>query len=203
MRAPWRQLIAEDSGISAIEVALIFPVMLFMLISAVDYFDYFNSVRRLAAAASATNELVARAGYYFDVTSLGNIVHAAAPAGLDYRSFDDYPVTTSNSLAGTGSDGSGSGAGGPQQGVTITIFYMTQGVAVQKWQYSQGIFCGVPTPVPNLASFSPDEADVILVSTCMNWKPLLFSIFGLTPRAISQFSISRPRDVQHLECNDC
>ena len=202
MRAHLERFLRQDSGISAIEVALIFPVMLFLLISAVDYFDYFNTVRRLAAAASATNELVARAGNSLDVTQLGHMIHAAAPAGLDYHSIDDLPVTTSNSLAGTGSDGSGTG-GGSQQGVTITIYYLTQGVALQKWQYSEGIFCGVPTPVPDLTSFSPDEADVILVSTCMNWEPLLFSIFGLTPRAISQFSISRPRDAKYLECNDC
>ena len=170
-----RHFLRTDKGLAAIETAFLFPVFLMMFLASVDALYYFRASRILLLRANTAVDLLAQG--YSSVTM----------AQMD-RIFD------ASDLAGNIPENSG---------ITVQVFVKYTSMAEELFNYSTNMVCPSPIPIQKIDSYVNDGGNAVVASACMNWEPVLGSIFGQNTFSIEEFAIRRANVTSELTCTDC
>lgn len=172
-----RRVLKDDSASMAVEAALLFPIVLGLLLMTADTISYFATLRKLSAAAATAGDLLASAGETVDQTDLAGMLSAAAPSGVDAAAAEDV-------------------------GMIVQVYQVIDGYQVPRWEYWENTYCGVPNGT-DVSQLTSDGADILVADACVNWSPLTFSVLGMSPRPVAQYSIIRPKRSLTTFCIDC
>ncbi len=85
----WRRFCRDQHGVSAIEFALIFPIMVTMYLGAVDISQVLTADRKITSLASTTADLVAQA----ETLSEGDLIDIYDAAGEILNPFPETDLT--------------------------------------------------------------------------------------------------------------
>lgn len=171
----------NESGMPAIEFALILPFMCFLYFGLVDVTALISFNRKITASAGATADLVAQ-----------------QRTDILKGTMQDYYNATSMILAPT-----------PMSGVRVELYgFRTVGAGINKiWQSNNGSgpSCGAVPATTGMAALMVAGNDVIVARTCMNWTPYMATflgsqILGATTFLVSQSISVRPRSSLTITC---
>jgi Flp pilus assembly protein TadG len=171
-------MLKDEHGSVAVEAAFLFPIVLMLLIMAADTVSYFSAIRKLSASAATAADLLANAGETVDVAQLTGIANLAAPSGI-----------SAAMPAGTG--------------ITFQAYQIAGDFQAARWEFmsDESNYCG--SPRMDFSSLATDDADVLVVGACGNWTPHTFSVLGMGPLNITQYSVMRPKNSLTTLCSDC
>jgi len=174
----WARGLRDERGGIAVEAALLFPIVLMLLLMAADTMNYFITIRKLSASAATAADLLASAGEMVDQAELTAIANAAAPSGVA-------------SAMQTG------------VGITFQVYEIIDDYQAPRWEFASddANYCG--SPGMDVSDLMTDGADVLVVGACGYWRPHTFSVLGMDPRNIIQYSIMRPKASLTTLCTDC
>jgi len=166
-----------ESGVAAIEMAFIFPVMLMLYFGLVDITNLLSANRRVTLAASTLGDLVTQSAETITKADLTGIYEAVAPI------MDPFP----------------SGE------VKIQIFgYKKDGSsAVLSWSNSKNGGCGAAPSTSGLATLMADGNDLVISRVCVDYPPITGMVFGTDDITLQDAVILRPRQSTSLACTDC
>jgi Flp pilus assembly protein TadG len=120
----FRRLIADLSGVSAVEFALILPVMLTLYLGGIQISDALSISRKVTHVASSLGDLVSQSKTISD-TDMDNILDAAggilAPYSASTLKMKIYGVKIDANLKATVCWGDGRNATAPSKGSTVTL----------------------------------------------------------------------------------
>lgn len=162
-----RRLRHDQSGIAAIEMALIFPVMLVLYFGLVDATDVLSAKRRVTLAASNIGDLVTQAPGNISTADLNGFYQAVQPI------MDPFPAA--------------------DVGVEVFTFMKDGAGAKLAWKHNNGRGCGGD---PDKASFPPlmtDGNDVIVARVCITRELLVGQLAGQTSFTLEDEIALRPR----------
>lgn len=171
----------NDSGMPAIEFALILPFMCFLYFGLVDVTALISFNRKITASAGATADLVAQQRTDILKTTL-----------------QDYYNASAMILSPT-----------PMSAVRVELFgFRTVGTSINKiWQTSNGTgpSCGAVPSTATMAPLMVAGNDVVVARTCMNWTPYMATflgtkLLGATTFLVSQSISVRPRSSLTVTC---
>lgn len=183
----------NESGVAALEFAIILPVMLLLYLGMVQLTALLSVKHRLSSAAAVTADLVTRHRDAIRVADLddymqaGRLVMADSAAGEVRTRVFAYRFVGNNFRA----------AWSWQQGVSLGC---TNPVAADLRPLALNADGTVPTP--------GNGSDVIVVVTCTRFTFPVRSIFGYTISAdptitMRQQAVMRPRTYLQINCRDC
>ncbi|VAW03383.1 hypothetical protein MNBD_ALPHA08-1775 [hydrothermal vent metagenome] len=175
-----RLLKRDDSGMAAIEMAFIFPVMVIMLVGLVDVTDGMSANRKVTITANTLGDLISQEPGTTTESSIDGIFSAAVETMVPY-------------------DGS-------SVGLEIFTFRKTGGNDPQlEWQHTQGPSCGaVPGVTADMDDLMAQGNDLIISRTCYNFSYILGTLFsGNTSFQMKDEMTLRPRKSLQLDCSDC
>ena len=186
-RASFRRLIRNESGVAAIELAIILPLLLLMFCGMIDASTLLSDNRRLSYSANAVADLVSRLD---SPTTPEKVADAFMAAELVMRS--SQPANTR---------------------VEIYLYRKVGLNAVQQWVRNNGVTpdCGAaPTP-PSVTDLMAAGNDIIIAVTCATFKPIIAQVTGDNIKFVGQTSFQlreqiavRPRFSLLLDCpNSC
>ncbi|MBL8905368.1 MAG: pilus assembly protein [Rhizobiales bacterium] len=172
-----RRFARAEQGIAAIEMALIFPVMLLLYFGLVDITNLLSANRRVTLAASTLGDLVTQQSETIKKADLNGIYAALAPI------MDPFPSNN----------------------VKIQIFgYKKSGSsAVLSWSNSKNGSCGSAPSTAGLANLMTDGNDLVISRVCVDYPPITGRVIGSDPVTLQDEVILRPRQSNSLACTDC
>lgn len=173
-----------ESGVAAIEFALVFPVLLLLFFGMINLTHFAYMRRQIATAAELTSNLVARSQKTIEASKIDDYFSAVE---LALR-----PMARARVQADIGVD--------------VYGYPSNTATARQRWSrfYGGTARC---TP-PDVASFTNllADSDVVVAVVCMNYTAPAASYPGLqflrNIRIERSFAL-QPRDFSTLECSGC
>ena len=171
----------NDSGVAAIEMAFIFPVMLVLYFGLVDLTNLLSANRRVTLTSSTIADLVTQASASVTQNELDGYFNAASPImdpfdssaiGLEIFS---YQVNTSSGDSELG------------------------------WQYAKsGTTCGsAPGITSDMEDLMASGNGLVLARVCYQWQPITGKVAGVGAMQIEDQMILRPRQSNIIDCTDC
>lgn len=172
-----RTLRADQSGIAAIEFALVFPIMLIIYFGLVDVTNLLSANRRVTLAASTLADLVTQAPGAVNKADLTGFYNAVKPI------MDPFP----------------------SDDVKIQIYgYRKNGTAVQqRWKDTKNGSCGADPATTGMIDLMNENNDLVLARVCISVKPITGKIIGSAPYNLTDTLILRPRQSSTIDCSDC
>jgi len=171
------RFVRAESGVAAIEMAFIFPVMLLLYFGLVDVTNLLSANRRVTLAASTLGDLVTQSAETIKKADLTGIYAAVAPI------MDPFPSAD----------------------VKIQIYgYKKSGSsAVLSWSNSKNGSCGSAPSTSGLATLMGDGNDLVISRVCVSYPPITGMVFGTDAITLQDEVILRPRQSTSLACTDC
>lgn len=165
-----------SEGMAAIEMALIFPVMLVIYFGLIDVTNLLAANRRVTLTASTLADLVTQAPSTITKADILGFYNAVEPI------MDPFP----------GAD------------VAINLFgYRNDGGTVKlRWQDDRGGSCGAPSTT-GLINLMAEGNDVIVASVCVSYAPITGKVIGSQPFVLNDQMALRPRMSITIECTGC
>jgi Flp pilus assembly protein TadG len=176
-----RSFLKNDSGMPAIEFAMILPFMCLLYFGLVDATGLISFNRKITASAGVTADLIAQ-----------------QRTDILKSNIDDIYNATDMVMSPT-----------PSADVHVEAFGYrnVSGTITKIWSTSngKGPSCGAAPSTANMASLMAAGNDVILTRSCMNWTPYMVSFLGSSILGASTFLISqsiavRPRTSLTITC---
>ena len=170
----------DDSGMAAIEMAFIFPVMITMLIGLVDVTDGLSANRKVTITANTLGDLISQEPGTTTKANIDGIFAGAMQTMVPY-------------------DGSALG---------LEIFnYRKDGDDAPQlnWEHRSGTNCGAaPAISDDMSDLMTQSNDLIISRTCYNFSYILGNLFhGNTSFPMVDEMTLRPRKSLQLDCTDC
>jgi Flp pilus assembly protein TadG len=167
----------DQSGMAAIEMALVFPVMLTIYFGLVDVTNLLSANRRVTLAASTLADLVTQAPGVITKADLTGFYNAVKPI------MDPFPSSS----------------------VGIQIFsYRKNGTAVTlRWQDTKNGSCGALPATTGLINLMTEGNDLVIARACVSITPITGKIVGSAPYNLVDTLVLRPRQSKTIDCNDC
>ena len=175
-----RQLKDDQSGVAALEMAFIFPVMLVLYFGLVDITNLLSANRRVTLTSSTIADLVTQASGTVTESELQGFFNAAAPI------MDPLDVTA--------------------MGLELFSYSLVGGAAQLDWEKrnSGGASCGAsPNATAEMVTLMQAGTGLVLSRVCYTWQPLSGYVIGSDPVTVSDEMILRPRQSSSIECSDC
>lgn len=178
----WRDIrgIKENtSGIAAIEMAFVFPVMLTLLVGLVDVTDALSASRKVTITANTLGDLISQEPGTTNKSDLDGIFAGASQTMVPF-------------------DGS-------SLGLEVFTFRLDSGSPKLEWEYRSGTNCGAaPSVSADMSDLMTQGNDLIISRTCYNFSYILGNLFtGSTSIAMDEEMTLRPRKSLQLDCSDC
>lgn len=179
-------LVRNESGVAAIEMALVLPLLLLLFFAMIDVTTLLSDNRRLSYSANAVADLVSRLE---SPTTPEKIADAFKAAELVMRSAQPDPVR-----------------------VEVYLFRKVGLNAVQQWVRTNNVGQACSSPVrPSASSLMAAGNDIIIAVTCATFKPVLARLTGDRVKFVGKVSFNlreqiavRPRFSLLLDCpNNC
>ncbi len=171
----------DKSGVAAIELAFIFPVMLILYFGLVDVTNLLSANRRVTLTSSTIADLSTQASGTVTVADLDGFFNAASPI--------------MNPLDATA------------MGLELFSYDLdNSGNAQLLWEYrsSGGINCGTtPAATTEMVTLMQAGTGLVLARVCYTWQPLSGYVIGSAPVTVSDEMILRPRQSNSIVCDDC
>ncbi len=175
-----RQLKDDKSGVAALEMAFIFPVMLVLYFGLVDITNLLSANRRVTLTSSTIGDLVTQASGTVTEAELEGYFNAAAPI-MD-------PLDTT------------------QMGLELFAYSLVGGAAQLDWEQRKtgGTSCGAtPSATTEMVTLMQAGTGLVLARVCYTWQPLSSYVIGSDPVTVSDEMVLRPRQSSSIECDDC
>jgi Flp pilus assembly protein TadG len=175
-----KKLKKDTSGVAAIEMAFIFPVMIIFLVGLVDVTDGMSRSRKVTITANTIGDLVTQEPGTTSALSLNGIFNSALETMAPY-------------------DGSA-------VGIAVYNFRLNGGGSpVLEWQRTKGISCGgAPTGSNAMKQLMTQNNDLIITRTCFQFSYILGTLFSSNPSFMMKEEMTlRPRKSLQLECPTC
>ena len=177
-----RRFARNQSGVAAIEMALIFPVLVLLFFGMIDLTGVLSDNRKLSYAATIVADNLTRD----DTTTRAQIQETFAAAAIAMSAARASPVR-----------------------IEVHNYWLDNGIVERRWQHTNGI--GTDCVDPNrsgLASLMTDKNDVLIAVICANHAPIVTSIIGKKILGKDKFTLRqqfhmRPRQSLTLLCSDC
>jgi Flp pilus assembly protein TadG len=173
----------DQSGVAAIEMALIFPVLLILFVGLIDLTTLLSDNRRVSYSANVVADVVTRLQAPTTPQEVGDSFEAAELVMRAARA-------------------------GPAR-VEIYTYRRDNGNALLRWDRDNGAgtACGAPD-TGNLADLMDRGNDVVVAVVCVTHAPIVTTILGWTPMGAASFSLRqqiamRPRNTLDLLCPLC
>ncbi len=166
VRKTWVRAIRNRSGVAAIEMALILPIMLLLFFGMIDITAIVSDSRRVAYAANVAADMVTRLATPTDATEVG-------------RAFNGVNLVMA------------SGTTGPVKLEIHTFNGQDQSVRWMR-EYGTGPDCTNPT-LASVSGLMTQGNDVVVAVVCANHSPIVTNI--ITQRFISSADILLERRV--------
>jgi TadE-like protein len=170
---------AEDvRGVAAIEMAIIFPVMIILYIGLVDVTNLLMVNRRVTLTTSTLADLVTQADSTITTADIDGVFESARAI------FEPMPV----------------------DGISLNLwaFRMQDGSPTLQWTYTNGVTCGAaPEGGDDMESLMEDGNDIIVGRVCYNQEAILGSLFSVDTLELEDELMLRPRQSTTLDCTDC
>jgi len=172
----------DVSGVAAIEMAFIFPVMLTMLIGLVDVTDGMSANRKVTITANTLGDLISQEPGTTTPAIIDGIFAGAIEIMVPYN--------------------------GNSVGLEIFVYRKDGGGVVKpEWEYrkSGGLNCGAkPNVTGDMGALMTQNNDLIISRTCYSFSYILGKLFtGNTSFKMEDEMTLRPRKSLQLECPSC
>lgn len=184
----FRRLRRDQSGVAAIEMAIIMPLLLIMFFGMIDITALLSDNRRLTYSANAVANLVTR---------------LESPATMEQMTdaFEAVDLVMKSAQ---------------EQNVRVEIYNFRKdnntNAVKQQWSHNNGTgtSCTAPTPA-SLLNLMTAGNDVIIAVTCAEYTPIVaqfakwrtLPIFGNAKITMREQIVTRPRFSLLLDCSDC
>ena len=169
----------EDArGVAAIEMAIIFPVMIILYIGLVDVTNLLMVNRRVTLATSTLADLVTQADSSLTSADIDGVFESARAI------FEPMSV----------------------EGISLNLwdFRMEDGAPTLQWQYTNGVTCGdAPSGNDDMESLMEDGNDIVVGRVCYTQEAILGSLFSVDTIELQDELMLRPRQSTTLDCTDC
>lgn len=174
----WRGLWKDMRGVAAIEMAIIFPVMIILYIGLVDITNLLMVNRRVTLTTSTLADLVTQADSTITMADIDGVFESA-------RSIFEPMAVDGISL-------------------NLWAFRMVDGSPELQWQYTNGVTCGsAPDGGEDMESLMEDGNDIIVGRVCYYQEAILGSLFSVETFELEDELMLRPRQSATLDCTDC
>jgi len=175
-----KKLQQDNSGIAAIEMALIFPMMIVLLIGLVDVTDGLSANRKVTITTNTLGDLISQEPGITTKANIDGIFVGATQTMVPY-------------------DGANLG---------LEIFnYRKIGnnAPTLNWEHRSGTNCGAaPAVTADMEALMTQGNDLIISRTCYNFSYILGNLFsGSTSFPMKEEMTLRPRKSLQLDCTDC
>ena len=173
-----RKFAADVRGVAAIEMAIIFPVMIILYIGLVDVTNLLMVNRRVTLTTSTLADLVTQADSSITTADIDGVFESARAI------FEPMDV----------------------EGISLNLwaFRMQDGSPTLQWQYTNGVTCGeAPEGGDDMESLMEDGNDIIVGRVCYNQEAILGSLFSVDTIELEDELMLRPRQSTTLDCTDC
>ena len=176
------RLKSNKSGVAAIEMAIIFPVLLVLFFGMIDVTALLSENRKISYSANAVADLVSRLE---TPATREQIADAYKAVEVVMRSNNPTPVR-----------------------VEVYNYRRSGGAALLVWKRDNGVSSACTPPVTtSLVNLMGASNDIILVVTCADYTPILAQITGTSRlgnllRMREQIAV-RPRFSLNLDCTNC
>ncbi len=173
-----RKFAADVKGVAAIEMAIIFPVMIILYIGLVDVTNLLMVNRRVTLTTSTLADLVTQADSSITTADIDGVFESARAI------FEPMDV----------------------EGISLNLwaFRMQDGSPTLQWQYTNGVTCGeAPEGGDDMESLMEDGNDIIVGRVCYNQEAILGSLFSVDTIELEDELMLRPRQSTTLDCTDC
>ena len=173
-----RKFTEDVRGVAAIEMAIIFPVMIILYIGLVDVTNLLMVNRRVTLTTSTLADLVTQADSTITTADIDGVFESARAI------FEPMPV----------------------DGISLNLwaFRMQDGSPTLQWQYTNGVTCGdAPDGGDDMESLMEDGNDIIVGRVCYNQEAILGSLFSVDTIELEDELMLRPRQSTTLDCTDC
>ena len=173
-----RKFANDVRGVAAIEMAIIFPVMVILYIGLVDVTNLLMVNRRVTLTTSTLADLVTQADSTITTADIDGVFESARAI------FEPMPV----------------------DGISLNLwaFRMEDGSPTLQWHYTNGVVCGsAPEGGDDMESLMGDGNDIIVGRVCYNQEAILGSLFSADTIELEDELMLRPRQSTTLDCTDC
>jgi hypothetical protein len=173
-----RKFARDVRGVAAIEMAIIFPVMIILYIGLVDVTNLLMVNRRVTLTTSTLADLVTQADSTITTADIDGVFESAKAI------FEPMPV----------------------EGISLNLwaFRMEDGSPTLQWQYTNGVTCGsAPDGGEDMESLMEDGNDIIVGRVCYYQEAILGSLFSVDTFELEDELMLRPRQSTTLDCTDC
>lgn len=171
----------DKSGVAAVELAFIFPVMLVLYFGLVDVTNLLSANRRVTLTSSTIADLVTQSSGTVTESDLQGFFNAAAPI-MD-------PLDTTS------------------MGLELFSYELDNSDNPQLlWEKRNagGTSCGAtPTASAEMVTLMQAGTGLVLARTCYTWTPLSGYVLGSLPVTVEDEMVLRPRQSSSIECTDC
>lgn len=173
-----RKFADDVRGVAAIEMAIIFPVMVILYIGLVDVTNLLMVNRRVTLTTSTLADLVTQADSTITTADIDGVFESARAI------FEPMSV----------------------DGISLNLwaFRMQDGSPTLQWQYTNGVTCGsAPEGGDDMESLMEDGNDIIVGRVCYNQEAIIGSLFSVDTIELEDELMLRPRQSTTLDCTDC
>jgi hypothetical protein len=186
MKHPGKPLhfIRDKSGVAAIEMALIFPVLLILFVGLIDLTTLLSDNRRVSYSANVIADVVTRLQ---TPTTPGEVGDSFEAAELVMRA----------------------ARAGPARVEIYNFLRANDGSTLLRWKRDNGVDTACSEPDRgSLADLMDRGNDVVVAVVCVTHAPIVTTILGWTPIGAAAFRLRqqiamRPRHSLILECPLC
>jgi Flp pilus assembly protein TadG len=155
------------SGMAAIEMAFIFPVMLIIYLGLVDVTDLLSAKRRVTLASSTLSDLVTQAPGSLTMADLAGFYAAIEPI------MDPYPTAT--------------------VGIQIYNFKIDGGTVSLRWSDTFGQSCGAAPTGAGFETLMTEGNDIVVARSCISLQPITGYVIGTGTHVMTKDTALRPR----------
>lgn len=173
-----RKFAKDVRGVAAIEMAIIFPVMIILYIGLVDVTNLLMVNRRVTLTTSTLADLVTQADSTITTADIDGVFESARAI------FEPMSV----------------------DGISLNLwaFRMQDGSPTLQWTYTNGVACGeAPEGGDDMESLMEDGNDIIVGRVCYAQEAILGSLFSVDTIELEDELMLRPRQSTTLDCTDC
>lgn len=173
-----RKFAKDVRGVAAIEMAIIFPVMVILYIGLVDVTNLLMVNRRVTLTTSTLADLVTQADSSITTADIDGVFESARAI------FEPLPV----------------------DGISLNLwaFRMQDGSPTLQWQYTNGVTCGDPPDGgDDMESLMEDGNDIVVGRVCYSQEAIIGSLFSVDTIELEDELMLRPRQSTTLDCTDC
>jgi Flp pilus assembly protein TadG len=181
----------DQSGVAAIELALIFPLLMIIFFGMVDVTAVLSDSRKLSYATNAVANIVVR-------------LESPATSGQITDAFKAVDIVMRSAQPTTGTGGTR---------VEVLNYRKTTPTSTsvdKKWYFDNGVGTGCGDPATaGLSNLMDAGNDIIIVVTCATYQPIMFRILGQrtlgnrTQITLREQIAVRPRLSLLFDCTGC